>query len=182
MELEANAVERLIRASPDQVARKWQSELGVKYCGHLKASAFYWKCARVFSILATVGSAAVGTAIFVSLTQSPSTLIKIIASAVSVLVAILSALNHMFSASALADQHKRAATIIGAQMRYMDVQLASKCTREDLCHMKERLNANANEIPVLSHWFYWRGKMESHKFEREWYKTLEADEQPPSQE
>jgi hypothetical protein len=109
----------------------------------------YW-----LGVPAVLLSAAVGTSVFAALGKNVDPLIQIAVGAVSVLAAVLSALQTFFRWGDLASKHRAAAAEYGALKREIDELLAryaagAEVLDEDVTRVHERMDTLSRDVPEL---------------------------------
>jgi hypothetical protein len=105
--------------------RQWHDAIRVAHKGHIKTAANADRMNRILGIPATFISAIVGSAVFASLAENPSATAKIAVGLLSVLAAVLTALQTYLRYSERAELHRKAAGRYGVMRRQLEEILAS---------------------------------------------------------
>ena len=103
----------------------WHHAIRICHKAHIKAAAYMQKKGRAFGIPVVFLSTAAGTSVFATLESSPSLGVKVAIGLVSLLAAVLAALQTYLGYSELAAQHRSAAQRYGALRRDIEQTLAT---------------------------------------------------------
>jgi hypothetical protein len=105
--------------------RDWHLSLVILHRGHWSAARHYESRNFWLGLLAAVSAAIAGTAVFATLSESPSTAVRTAIGGFSILAAVLSALQTYFRSSELAERHKGAAVKYGFLRRELEQRIQS---------------------------------------------------------
>lgn len=128
----------------------WYKRSSTVAVGHYKTAERYARLNGMLSGSSAILSAAVGTAVFVTLQQQPKPWIKIMVGLVSVVVAVLATLSATLGFQEKAERHRLAGSRYNAVGRELE-QLMSQPTLEttSLTNVRLRLDALAQEVPHI---------------------------------
>lgn len=137
----------------------WQSLLAALQKGSFITAALYERRNRSLGLPVTILSAIVSTAIFASIAQgSTNQWAQIAVGLISVITAVLSALQTYLNYGELAQKHKVAGVKYGALRREIEEVLASdletQLTSVDLKSIRTRWDEIDQEVPPLPQWIY----------------------------
>lgn len=154
------------QATPDELAtfRKWQKGLRINHMAHHRAAARYAMLGRALGVAVVVVSTIVGTAIFTTLKESPSVALKTGAGLLSVVAAVLAALQTFLGFAQRQAAHHDSAVRYGALRRERESVLGMPPSKRDLRQLLadvrmrwDEVDANAPAVPQR----LWKDAVES---------------------
>ncbi|MGW6904966.1 SLATT domain-containing protein [Streptomyces sp. NPDC054940] len=137
------------RPKPGAAARKtladWHRNVRIFHIAHERSASSFHNRSRQYGVASLTLSAVVGTAIFATINESPDLALQILAGLLSVLAAVLAALQSFLGYPQLTEQHRQAVLEYGRIRRRMEVALAGdpELITSDL------LSAFATELDAL---------------------------------
>jgi hypothetical protein len=96
------------------VVLEWHRRAGINNIGHTRASTFCDRRAKAAGVVATIFSTAGGTALFATLSQSPSVWLRAVAGTVTFIATVAVAIAIALSWAKLSGQHQAAGNTFGA--------------------------------------------------------------------
>jgi hypothetical protein len=129
-----------------ETLRDWQRGLRISHIAHHKAAARYAMLGRALGITVVVLSTVVGTAIFTTISQSPSTGAKTIAGLLSVTAAVFGAMQTFLGFPQRQAAHHEAAVGYGALRREIESALGFPQSNEELRKLLSDLRIRWDEI------------------------------------
>ncbi|WP_189191522.1 SLATT domain-containing protein [Streptomyces albiflavescens] len=137
------------RPKPGAAARQtladWHRNVRIFHVAHERSASSFHKRSRQYGVASLTLSAVVGTAIFATLNESPALTLQILAGLLSVLAAVLAALQSFLGYPQLTEQHRQAVLEYGRIRRRMEVALAG----DPELITSELLSAFATELDTL---------------------------------
>jgi hypothetical protein len=126
---------------------RWHEGVRISQIGHVRAATRDGRLGRALGVMVTALAAAVGTTQFVTISETPSTTLKVIAGSVAFTATVAAAINTFMAYDKLADRHSNGSHLYGALRREME---------------EWHMGAQQNEAPPPSL---------LHKWEEQWNKA-----------
>lgn len=128
-----------------ETLRRWGRGLRINHIAQHRSAARYAMLSRALGIAVVVLSTAVGTAIFTTLNQSPSTTVKTIAGFLSVTAAVLGTLQTFLGFPQRQAAHHEAAVAYGSLRRQIE-SIGSSPSEEELHRLISDIRVHWDEI------------------------------------
>jgi hypothetical protein len=138
-----------------QLLLRWLRNCLRAQIGNYEAAGLFTRRNYLLGVPAVLLSAAVGTSVFAALgSKNVDPLIQMAVGGISVLAAVLSALQTFFRWGELASKHRAAAAEYGAVKREIDELLAryaagADVLDEDVTRVRERMDTLSRDVPEL---------------------------------
>ncbi|WP_213939595.1 SLATT domain-containing protein [Pseudomonas sp. dw_612] len=151
-----------------KLAYKWYTRLASIGMGHYRAAMRYSFIHKMISIPAIVFSAAVGTTVFASMQQQIDIFWQVMVGAMSVLAAVMTALQSTLGYQELAEKHRAAGANYNALGREMEFMFESGGANNFECldNIRQRIDSLAKESPHIPKSVH--GYMHKHGVSDEW--------------
>ena len=115
----------------DDIVSQWRNGLRILHRAHEQATADFTRRGRILSVATLVLTTIVGTSIFATLNSSPATAWKVTAGLISLIAAVLAALQAFLLYPELAERHRQTASKVGDLRRQLDVLVATGTVTTD---------------------------------------------------
>ena len=129
-----------------QTLAQWCNGIRIAQIAHLRAAAHYQRLHRILGVPVTVLTAAVGTSIFASLSESPRRELLITAGIISALTSVLAGVQTFLNYAELAVLHRNAGTKYGKLRRRVDEIIALGGTDNQLESLLKEVREEWNKI------------------------------------
>ncbi|MET7731175.1 SLATT domain-containing protein [Streptomyces sp. NPDC005402] len=151
-------------ASPAEEAkvtlRQWCHGVRITHRAQEQTAAKFDGFGRALAVGSLVISAVVGTAIFSTLSASPALGWKIVVGLLSIIAAVLSALQAGLKYPERADRHRQAALDIGNLRHKMEITLTKGDPRDDMPGLAEEWDSLQKNVPTVPRRLYARVEKE----------------------
>jgi hypothetical protein len=139
--------------------QQWRQKVRVLHVAHVLAAARCDLWYRVLGVLVAVTTTVVGTAIFTTLSESPSEEVKALASVTSVLAVVFGATQSALNLGRRVESHRRAATHYDELRHLMERwrvehPSAVEPAPSDVADWMERWTATESQAPPILNWTF----------------------------
>ena len=147
-------VQQFTVSSTEDLALKWLDRASNAQKAHRTCTKFYYKLNLILGIASTILSTIVGTSVFVSLSNNPSSYMQILVGLLSLLAAVISGLMTFLKLSESAIKHENSSAKYSSTCRQIEYSLTSQ-NSINLDEIKSRLDELAADCPSIPE-FLWQ--------------------------
>ncbi|MDQ4098687.1 MAG: SLATT domain-containing protein [Actinomycetota bacterium] len=108
----------------DELLQQWCTGVRISHVAHEKAAARYDKIGRLLGVTVVILSTIVGTAIFATMAESPSTLLRVVTGVLSTTAAVVAAVQAFLNYPQRTADHREAAMRFGTLRRRLEQFIA----------------------------------------------------------